>query len=349
MCHCGVMTDGIPAELGAAFGVGDARRRGVSRARLRRRDLDSYFRGTRSVSGASLIIDADADRERPYPRTPERQRVLERVAQYRPIMSCEAFFSGTTAAVIWDAPLPRGILVLDPPENPDRVVFDADVVDVSVFWPARAPRGMGVRGHAIRPALAAVQTHAVHGIRVADPASTWAMMGAARLHPYDLIAIADHFVRIRRPPFTWPGKEVAPPSTTIDALASVVRAGRRVGVADLRDALPRVRTGAASRTETWTRLTLVDGGLAEPVLDHDVMHQGRFVATVDMAYPQWKIAVEYEGSHHNRNDQWESDIERYARLEAAGWRIIRVTKTMLFRNPEVLVARVRAALAERSR
>ncbi|WEG09223.1 DUF559 domain-containing protein [Microbacterium horticulturae] len=127
-------------------------------------------------------------------------------------------------------------------------------------------------------------------------------------------------------------------------------AGRRRGIHHLRDALPRVRTGSASRPETWTRLTLIDGGLPEPVLDHDVLdHAERFVARVDQAYPQWKIAIEYEGAHHNTDQQWESDIERYARLEAAGWLVIRVSRTLLFQHPDLLVARVRDAIVRRSR
>ncbi|WP_308493103.1 endonuclease domain-containing protein [Microbacterium terrisoli] len=214
----------------------------------------------------------------------------------------------------------------------------------------RAPRVAGVRAHAVRPAMAAQQQHPVHGFRVATPASTWAMTGAMRLHVYDLVAIADAFAHIRRPPHSRPWQKVAPPLTTIADLVTAVDAGRRAGIADLRAALPLVRTGAASRPETWTRLTLIDAGLPEPVLDHDVFDAvGRFVARVDMAYPRLRIAIEYEGTHHNTDAQWEDDIDRYARLEAVGWRVVRVSKSAVFGDPGVLIARVRAALAERSR
>lgn len=106
----------------------------------------------------------------------------------------------------------------------------------------------------------------------------------------------------------------------------------------------------ASRPETWTRLTLVDAGLPEPVLDHDVFDDvGRFLGRVDLAYPGLRVAIEYEGSHHRLGNQWEGDVDRYAGLKAAGWRVIRVTRTMLFRHPELLVQRVRSAVSERTR
>lgn len=255
-------------------------------------------------------------------------------------MSDGAFFFGFSAAVLWDASLPPQIF---------RKI-DAELLDVAVHWPRRAPRGAGVRGHSVRLELVRAVTHPVSGLLVASPASTWASLAPLLTHPYDLVAVADHFVRIHRPPHSRPWASMPKPLATLDQLAAVVAAGRRDGVRALKAALPRVRTGAASRTETWTRLTLVDAGLPEPVLDHDVFDElKRFLARVDMAYPQWKIAIEYEGSHHTEDEQWERDIDRYAALEAAGWLVIRVTRTMLFGTPDRLVARVRAAIARRSR
>ncbi len=177
-------------------------------------------------------------------------------------------------------------------------------------------------------------------------------MGHARRslpHRYDLVAVADYFCRVARAPGGLSGRAVAPPLATIGQLEAALAAGRRAGAAELRAALGRVRTGASSRTETWTRLTLVDAGLPEPLLDVDVFDDvGRFLACVDMAYPRWRIAVEYEGTHHSSGTQWESDVDRYAGLEAAGWRVIRVTRSILFRTPATLVGRVRGAIADRA-
>lgn len=109
---------------------------------------------------------------------------------------------------------------------------------------------------------------------------------------------------------------------------------------------PRVRAGAASRPETWTRLTLVDAGLPEPAIDHDVYDARGFIGCVDLAYPERRIAIEYEGDHHRTDSaQWNRDIEKHDRLAAAGWRVIRVTREDVFSRPGVLVGRVRRALA----
>jgi len=86
-----------------------------------------------------------------------------------------------------------------------------------------------------------------------------------------------------------------------------------------------------------------------PVLNYDVYEGGIRLGCVDLAYPELRIAIEYEGEHHLLDpEQWTRDIARYERLTAAGWRVIRVTKTELFGNPAEVVRRVRAAIAERS-
>ena len=166
------------------------------------------------------------------------------------------------------------------------------------------------------------------------------MLGAVLRDPYDLIAAGDAVVRDWR---------VAEPLATVAQLAAAVASGRRIGVGALRAALPQLRTRSASRPESIARLTLLDALLPEPELNFDVMADGLWLACVDLAYPQLKIAIEYEGEHHLLDtEQWASDILRYDRLVAAGWRVIRVTKSELFTSPDAFVARVRAAIAERS-
>lgn len=141
-----------------------------------------------------------------------------------------------------------------------------------------------------------------------------------------------------------------PALATVRQLEAAVAAGRRVGSPALRRALPRVRTRSASRTETRCRLILVDGGLPEPELNHDVYDDaGRFIACVDLAYPARRVAIEYEGEHHLRDaEQWAKDIARYEALAAAGWFVIRVTKADVFAARSDLVRRVRTALRARA-
>lgn len=338
----------LPSSLGSTFSVAEANAAGVTRSRLRASDLESTFHGARAVIAAEAESESE-EAERTYPRSTEVARIHQRARHYTPVMAEGAFFSHITAAVLWDAPLPNRVFQIDAQDKPDHPVFDPEVLEVSVFWPSRAPRGHGVSGHAIRPGMAWSRRHPVSELLIASPATTWVMLGGKLPHPYDLVAVADHFVRVPRAQHGRTPAEIEPPLATLAQLAAALGAGRREGAAELRAALARARTGARSRTETWTRLTIVDAGLPEPVLDLDVFDDhGTFLGCVDMAYPQWRIAIEYEGVHHSSGNQWESDVDRYARLEEAGWRVIRVTRRMLFRVPEMIVQRVRAAIADRA-
>lgn len=121
------------------------------------------------------------------------------------------------------------------------------------------------------------------------------------------------------------------------------------GLAALRRTLALVDGGAESPYETLTRLMLVRAGLPAPqtqvrVADAD----GGLVAYLDMAWPELRVAVEYDGAQHWTDPrQRRRDIERLAALENLGWIVIRVSSDML-RTPAAVVARVRAALDARS-
>ncbi len=80
----------------------------------------------------------------------------------------------------------------------------------------------------------------------------------------------------------------------------------------------------------------------------EVWLDGVLRAVIDLAYPDWLIAIEYEGEHHLTDPaQWAKDIRRHELLESLGWIVIRVTKTDLRGGGRALVRRVRAALARR--
>ena len=102
---------------------------------------------------------------------------------------------------------------------------------------------------------------------------------------------------------------------------------------------------AGSPQETRLRLLLHASRLPRPVAQHTVLDAaGRFVARVDFAWPDRRVAVEYEGRWHGRPQQVASDRARLNRLTAAGWRVVFVTAEDL-RDPDRVVARVAAALA----
>lgn len=239
---------------------------------------------------------------------------------------CE-FFSHQTAALIWGAPLP---------ETTDRFPH------VSVFTGAAAPRTTGVHGHRVGPGMARIVTR--DGLRVTSPASTWAMLG--QLGRYDLVAGGDYFARVWRAEGYYRVNAGMAPLASVPQLVAAVGAGRRVGIDALRRALPLIRTDAWSRPETWTRLVIVDAGLPEPVLNSDQYDAyGAHLACIDLAYPEHKVAIEYQGQHHGA--RYVRDIERIERLRSEGWIVVQVTAQLLFENPAELVRRVRNALVRR--
>lgn len=119
------------------------------------------------------------------------------------------------------------------------------------------------------------------------------------------------------------------------------------GLVQLREVLDLMDCGAESPQETRTRLVLVDAGLPRPQTQIVVIGNfaGRRYAKVDMGYEDFKIGVEYDGEQHWTNpEQYAYDIDRHADLLARGWVIIRVSAEMLRYRPQVVVARVCAAL-----
>ncbi|GAA1842349.1 DUF559 domain-containing protein [Microbacterium koreense] len=264
-----------------------------------------------------------------HPMEERRTRLVRAAHHYSARITHAEFFSHVTAAALWGLP----IAVVD------------QRIDVSVLAPRRGPRARGVRGHQLSPKQVAVTTHPEIGAAVTTPASTWAQIGGVVRHPYDLTALADAIIRTPRIPGPR-GRVLASPLASIDELMDELDSGRRVGIDVLRSSLHAARVGSSSRMETWTRLTIIDGGLPEPVLDHDVYDdRGVFIGCVDLAYPDAKVAIEYEGDHHRTSPaQWNRDIEKHDALVRAGWRVIRVTREHVVSRPGVLCARVREAL-----
>jgi len=100
---------------------------------------------------------------------------------------------------------------------------------------------------------------------------------------------------------------------------------------------------AESPPESRLRLLIRKGGLPEPVPQFEVRADGRFLARVDFAYPEHRLAIEYDGLWHAEPGQFARDRQRLNRLSAAGWRVVFVTAADLHR-PEELVSRIAGAL-----
>lgn len=100
---------------------------------------------------------------------------------------------------------------------------------------------------------------------------------------------------------------------------------------------------AGSPQETRLRLLIHRSGLPIPVAQFQVMDGDRFVARVDFAWPDRKVAVEYDGLWHGEKSQFARDRRRLNRLRAAGWTVVFVTAEHL-RRPGALIADIAHAL-----
>ncbi|HEV7453176.1 MAG TPA: hypothetical protein VGO16_17705 [Pseudonocardiaceae bacterium] len=78
----------------------------------------------------------------------------------------------------------------------------------------------------------------------------------------------------------------------------------------------------------------------------EVQYRGWFVDRADLAFPDRRLAVEYDGVWHGTPLQVGQDGDRLNRLHAAGWDVVFVTAQHL-REPRLLVCTVRAVLQAR--
>lgn len=117
------------------------------------------------------------------------------------------------------------------------------------------------------------------------------------------------------------------------------------GLRRARRAIALARAGVESAMETRLRLTVVDGGLPEPTVQHEIFDaDGLLVARLDLAYRERRIGLEYDGDHHRERATFQRDAVRLNRLRLLGWTVLRFTADDVLRHPERVVTRVRRAL-----
>ena len=307
----------LPEQLRGrvAFSSSEARALGATKARLEASDLTTPFRGSRMLAGSAPTV---------------RQLAMAYATRMQP----GQFFSHATAAVLNGVPLPTPI--------------EADPrLHVSAVAGGSRPRSRGVVGHVVDASRTG--TLIIGGVPMTDAATTWCQLGAM-LGVDDLVAVGDFLVTGRRK------LGGPPPAATHDTLARAVELHRgSTGVAVLRAALPLVRVGPLSRRESLLRRRIVRAGLPEPEVAF-VVRDARlagFEPTVDLAYPRYRIAIEYEGDHHRVPLQFRRDIRRYERLQDVGWVVIRVSAIDVpdgeLAGSEETIERIAARLHRRGR
>jgi len=108
------------------------------------------------------------------------------------------------------------------------------------------------------------------------------------------------------------------------------------GVANLREVLATRKTGAPtdSLLEIMLDRLLRSSHLPEAVRQHPVIHEGRFIAEVDFAWPAYQVAVEAQSrTHHADKTSFERDLARMNALTEAGWIVLYATWDDVHRRP----------------
>lgn len=192
------------------------------------------------------------------------------------------------------------------------------------------PRTSGLHAHryATRPPLVTLA-----GVRLTSTERTFIDLASTQpLVP--LVMAADQFVALGR--------------TTPDRLIEAAAQWHGRGAGRAREAAPLVRDGVESRMESAARLLMVFAGLPEPTVNLRLRDGSGRSRRIDLAYPDLKIAVEYDGRHHiERESQWRRDLLRREDVEALGWRFVVLTSVDIFTTPAKTVDRITAALRAR--
>lgn len=102
---------------------------------------------------------------------------------------------------------------------------------------------------------------------------------------------------------------------------------------------------AGSPMETRLRLLLVLRGLPKPEVQWVVQDVRRRRAVwLDLAYPQQRIGIEYEGETHTTPQRVLRDIGRGTDLVDQGWRLYRFTMHEVYGEPDEIVTKIERAL-----
>lgn len=125
-----------------------------------------------------------------------------------------------------------------------------------------------------------------------------------------------------------------------DLSAFAARHPRRRGQRRLRRLVALLDPGAESPPETRARLRLLLAGLPRPVTQYVVPG---LPYRLDLAWPEFRVAVEYDGHDHTASDRRARDLDRLDALRRVGWVVIVITAPQLARQ-HWLAERAREAL-----
>ena len=226
----------------------------------------------------------------------------------------EAVVSHVTAATLWRIAVPL--------RDDDRRIHLTVATGSAVR--ARADR------HIHRIPLAAEDVSRWAGLPVTTPARTWRDLAGVLPGPA-LLAVSDQVLdRL---------------CTRAELEHQLDRRPSGRGSARARAVLPLANPLAESPMESVLRWSIHEAGLPAPVLQHEIRDAaGALLGRADLAWPDRKVLVEFDGDVHRERDVFVNDVRRQNRLVAAGWIVLRFTSADVLGRPDEVIAAIRRAL-----
>ena len=226
-----------------------------------------------------------------------------------------AVVSHRSAAAVWELEIPMS-------DRGDRRV------DLIVPDGGRAESRSDRRIH--RVPLEPAEVTSRQGWLVTTRPRTWRDL-AGVLAPAALLAVTDQVLR----------------HVSRAALAEQLeRRPRGRGAARAREVLPLGNPKSGSPMESVVRWLLHAARLPAPVVQYEAFApDGRWLGMPDLAWPEHKLIVEFDGDVHRDRKVFVEDNRRQNRLVAEGWTILRFTSADVYGRPDQVIAEIRRALA----
>lgn len=134
----------------------------------------------------------------------------------------------------------------------------------------------------------------------------------------------------------------------VQALRDALGRKGRNGTGVMREILEaRLLTHASEESVLEARFVdlLRQFDLALPTFQFEVWHAGRFIARIDAAYPDTRLAIEVDGfSAHSSPDAFQRDRTRQNRLVALGWTVLRFTWADIVQRRGQVATTIREAM-----
>ena len=138
-------------------------------------------------------------------------------------------------------------------------------------------------------------------------------------------------------------RRVSPASVEAELLVNP----RLPGMGAFRELLGEVASGSHSHLESIGMRALMATGLPRPSRQYEI-HLPSGSLHVDLAWPEVKLAVEFDGAaYHAGRKDWQRDLRRDAALAALGWLVLRFSYADISERPTTCAAQVAATYRAR--